>query len=233
MKALIVAHGDVPERGQLDAAWPGWDDDVGMVVVADGGARSAADLGLRPDVLVGDADSIDPAELARLEAHGTRLRLLPRAKDASDTELALHEAVTAGAASLTVLGALGGLRFDHALANVLLLGLGELSGVDLTILDGSSRLRLLRDRTSGSGELGLAGRVGDLVSLFPLEETRGVVTEGLEYSLNGESLPLGTTRGLSNVRVSPEAGVSLQEGRLLVVETTAPPPRPLPDGGAP
>ena len=96
-KALVVANGDVPPRARLDLSWPGWDQGVGLVVAADGGARQAPRLGLRPDVVVGDADSIEPAELEALEAAGARVLLLPRSKDASDTELAVAEARAAGA----------------------------------------------------------------------------------------------------------------------------------------
>jgi thiamine pyrophosphokinase len=232
MKALVVADGDVPGRAELDAAWPGWDDDVRLVVAADGGFRNAVALELAAHLVVGDADSLDPAELARAEAGGARVKLHPQGKDASDTELALAEALGAGAGSVTVLGALGGLRVDHALANVLLLGLDGLDDREVAILDGTTRIRLVRALGTGRRELSLRGRVGDLVSLFPLGDAEGVVTDGLEYPLRDEPLPAGTTRGLSNVRVAEAARVSLSGGRLLVVETAAPSDAPTrPDGG--
>jgi len=220
-KALVVANGDVPPRTRLDLSWPGWDEGVGLVVAADGGAQQAALLGLRPDVVVGDADSIEPAELDALEAAGARVLLLPRAKDASDTELAVAEARAAGAKAVTVLGALGGLRFDHGLANVLLtMGEGD-AELELTLLDGTTRIRCLRaTAVGGSTELILTGRAGDLVSLFPVGAAEGVTTDGLEYPLSGESLPAGTSRGLSNVRLGTSARVRLDEGALLIVETT-------------
>jgi thiamine pyrophosphokinase len=220
-KALVVANGDVPPRARLDLRWPGWDEGVGLVVAADGGAQQAARLGLRPDVVVGDADSIEPAELDALEAAGARVLLVARAKDASDTELAVAEAWAAGARAVTVLGALGGLRFDHALANVLLTTGERVAGLELTLLDGTTRIRCLRATASGgSSELVLTGRAGDLVSLFPVGTAQGVTTEGLEYPLAGESLPAGTSRGLSNVRLAATARVRLEEGALLIVETT-------------
>ncbi|HEV8516614.1 MAG TPA: thiamine diphosphokinase [Candidatus Limnocylindrales bacterium] len=235
MKALLVADGDVPQRVRLDEAWPGWDDGVELVIAADGGAPKAVSLGLSPHVVVGDADSIDAAELARLESAGTRIRLYPTAKDASDTELGLAEAVGAGATVVTILGALGGLRFDHAIANVLLLALDRFSGCEVTLLDGTTRVRLIRAGPSGErGEIALRGRVGELVSLFPLGEAHGLLSEGLEYPLRDEPLAAGTTRGLSNVRLEAEARISLAGGRLLIVETTqgAVAPAPTPGGSA-
>jgi thiamine pyrophosphokinase len=215
--ALVVAAGDVPAREALDGAWPRWDESVSLVVAADGGARNAEDLGLHPDVLVGDADSLDPADVRGLQARGVELRLQPADKDASDTELALLEAEARGASRITVLGALGGLRMDHALANVLLLSRSGVEAV-VSLLDGSSRLRSLR--AEGDVEaLDLDVTVGDLVSLFALGEASGVTTRGLRYPLAEEALLQGSSRGLSNEISEVPAQVSLRRGRLLIVET--------------
>lgn len=219
-RALVVANGDVPPRARLDQNWPGWDEEVALVVAADGGAQQAARLGLRPDVVVGDADSIEPAMLEELQVAGARIRLLPRAKDASDTELAVTEARAAGANAVTIIGALGGLRFDHALANVLLATGHRYPELELTLLDGTTRIRCLRATAGRHAEMVLNGRPGDLVSLFPVGTARGVTTQGLHYPLSDESLPAGTSRGLSNVRLAATARVRLDEGALLIVETT-------------
>ena len=63
-RAIVLADGAAPTRAQLDAAWPGWDAGIALVVAADGGARHATALGLRVDRWVGDGDSIDPDDLA-------------------------------------------------------------------------------------------------------------------------------------------------------------------------
>jgi thiamine pyrophosphokinase len=70
--------------------------------------------------------------------------------------------------------------------------------------------------------MSLLGAVGDLVSLLPVGgEAEGVRTNGLRFPLDGESLRLGPSRGLSNVVVDPPASVSLERGTLLVVETAS------------
>ncbi|MFN8630166.1 MAG: hypothetical protein U0838_07550 [Chloroflexota bacterium] len=105
---LVVADGDVSAREELDAAWPGWADGASAVVAADGGFARSAALGLRPDVLVGDLDSLAPDGVAEAEASGARIVRRPTDKDESDAELALLEAVEMGATRITVLGAFGG-----------------------------------------------------------------------------------------------------------------------------
>jgi thiamine pyrophosphokinase len=227
MHAIVLADGAAPSRAQLDAAWPGWDAGVALVIAADGGARHAIDLGLTLDRWIGDGDSIDPAALEALAAAGVPIELVEAEKDASDTELAVLAAVEAGADEITILGGLGGPRTDHALVNVGLLGHGALDERAARLFDErAGRISLLSGPATGgesaSVEAELAGRVGDLVTLVPVGgEVVGVATTGLRYPLAGETLGAGTSRGLSNVRTSPVATVSLSAGRLLVIETPA------------
>jgi thiamine pyrophosphokinase len=217
--AIILADGDAPSRVRLDAAWPGWADGIDLVVAADGGARHAENLQLRIDVWVGDGDSVDEALLARLEAAGVEIRRVPVDKDETDAELGLRTALAAGSQRVVILGALGGRRLDHALANVALLEQPALATVDAVLFDAqATRVSLL----AGPGARDLAGTEGDLVSLIPRGATaHGVTTRNLRYPLRGEDLELGRTRGVSNVRTSAVARVSLESGRLLVIETPA------------
>ena len=143
-RAIVLADGDVADRAILDAAWPGWADGVGLVVAADGGARHAGRLGLRVDRWVGDGDSIDAADLEALRAAGVPIELVAAEKDESDTELAIGAAVAAGADEVLVLGAFGGARLDHAIANLSLLAHPALVGRSAALLDGAARVRLVR-----------------------------------------------------------------------------------------
>lgn len=215
--ALVLADGAAPSRASLDAAWPGWDAGLDLVIAADGGARHATTLGFRLDRWVGDGDSIDPGDLAALAASGVRVDRVAREKEASDTELAVLAAIEAGADELTILGGLGGVRVDHALTNVALLEHPALAGRPARLYDErAARISLLR----GPGEAELAGHVDDLVTLVLFGGAAvGVTTRGLRYPLRDETLAPGSSRGLSNIRTSARAGVSLLGGRLLVIET--------------
>ena len=89
MHALIVTDGDLASRAALDAGWPGWDREVELVVAADGGWDKAATLGLAPELLVGDADSLPEIRFAEVAARGVAIERSPAVKDESDAELAL------------------------------------------------------------------------------------------------------------------------------------------------
>jgi thiamine pyrophosphokinase len=226
--ALVVADGDVSMRSVLDAAWPGWDAGVVDVVAADGGLAKARALGLRPDVLVGDLDSVVPALLAAAEADGIRIRRARAHKDESDTELALLEAIARGATRITVLGAFGGPRLDHALANLWLLAHPALAVTAVVLLDGGSRVLLVQAPGPDGGPVTrtLPGPDGATITLLPFGgDVAGITTRGLAYPLRDEPLTVGPSRGLSNVRESVDAAVTVRSGRLLVVETALAPGR--------
>jgi thiamine pyrophosphokinase len=223
--ALILADGDPPDAAALDAIWPGWSNGIDLIVAADGGVRYAAGLGLGPvDLWVGDGDSLSPADLEALRGAGIPMELAATGKDESDTELAVLAAVDRGAIRLTVLGAFGGPRLDHALANVLLLGHPRLADRSVVLLDPGARVRLVQapGPDGAAVSMSLAGRRGDLVSLLPIAgPADGVTTTGLEYPLADEPLQVGPARGLSNVRLETTAAVSLRSGAVLVIETPA------------
>jgi thiamine pyrophosphokinase len=212
MNAVLVAGGD-PQPGDVR-----WLNDADLVVAVDGGAGWLASIGRRPDALVGDLDSVDPALALRLEEAGVTVERHPTEKDSSDSELALEYALRSGARGVVMLGAIGGIRLDHELANVLLLtaNWNDAGDVDLRLVRGGTCMRVLRSGSSLAIEAGN----GSLVSLLPVGgDAEGVTTSGLRYPLRNEPLPLGSTRGLSNEVAGEPATVQLHRGMLLVIET--------------
>src|SRR6478736_3688568 len=219
MVALILVDGDAPTRARLDTAWPDWADGIDLVIAADGGARHAGDLGVVIDLWVGDGDSLGDAGLTALAATGVPIELSRPDKDETDTELAVRAALERGADALVIVGALGGPRVDHALANVSLLALADLAGRPAVILEMRSRISLMRaPGPAGTVRTSLRGAPGDLVSLLPQGgDVDGVTTDGLTFPLSDEPLALGSTRGVSNVIGRRGATVAVRRGLLLVI----------------
>lgn len=211
MKAVVVAGG-LPHPRDVEQLT-----DADLLVAADAGACWLEEIGFTPDLLVGDLDSVGEALAERLAAAGVTIERHAPDKDASDAELALSRAVEAGADQVIVLGALGGERLDHELANLLLLADPAWCGAvrDLRIVRGGTTVRVLH----GAERLALEGVPGDLVTLLPLRgDAEGVTTSGLAYALDDEPLRFGRSRGLSNVVKRPKASVRLESGTLLVIE---------------
>jgi thiamine pyrophosphokinase len=211
MRAIVIANGHV---GNSEASrvqnWP-----HDLVICADGGAQHALALGLAPDVVVGDLDSLDGDLRARLEDEGCQVLVHPPRKDETDLELALRYAIDHGVEEILILGALGG-RIDQTLANILLLALPELQKVKTRIVAGDQEMFLIR------GQAFIEGQVGDTVSLLPIAgDVRGITAEGLEYPLQHGTLKFGPTLGISNVLTVPVARVQVGQGLLLCVHISS------------
>ncbi len=180
-----------------------------LVIAADGGARYLLMMGILPQTLIGDFDSLDAITLDQLSAAGVEVRPHPVHKDETDLELALLAAVKGGATCIRVLAALGG-RPDQHLANLQLLTHPLLAAADVRLLHDGWEVFAIRHRAY------IYGSPGDIVSLLPMTDiVTGIMTEGLYYPLQNEALQLGPARGVSNVLVSEQASVTVENGILL------------------
>ena len=131
MRSIVMAGGEFkPAPHLIDML-----STAELLVAADSGAVTLIALGFLPDVVVGDFDSVDQTVLDRIGAGGAEVRRYPMEKDASDTELAVAAALERGADDLIVMGALGGPRLDHMLANVMLLALPTLADKRVRMVD--------------------------------------------------------------------------------------------------
>jgi thiamine pyrophosphokinase len=189
-------------------------------VAADGGLHHLRRLSLEPDLVIGDLDSLEPAEIEQLKKDGVRIEQHPVHKDETDLELAVETVLRAGYTTVLILGALGG-RLDMTLANIFLLALPELAGIDIRLEDGLEEVFLIHSARSANDPGGVIdGQPGDQVSLLPLGgPARGILTQGLYYPLNGETLYPERTRGVSNQMLGPQARVTLDEGQLICIHT--------------
>lgn len=180
------------------------------VVAADSGASSALALGLKPDVVIGDLDSIDALTLAELRRLGVPIDVHPREKDATDGQLAVELALQKKPSQLLLLGFLGGPRLDQALANVFLL-----VGVETPtfLLDEHNECVFVRPGAPYAWQT----EPNEIISLLPFgDDVLRVRTAGLRWPLSDETLRLGQTRGVSNEPIAATATVSIDRGLLLV-----------------
>ena len=177
-----------------------------LLIAADGGYAWLKERGLKPDLVVGDFDSMaEPAGVAHLVR-------LPKEKDETDTMAAVRLGRARGYRRFHIFGGTGG-RFDHTLANLQLLAWlsrrgeeGRLYGPDWTAAA----------ITGGTLEFGPEHR--GMISVFAHSDTvRGVTIEGLKYSLSNAELDNGFSLGVSNEFTGVPARVSVKEGTLLIV----------------
>lgn len=208
--ALILANGTPPSKALLLREAEKAD----LIICCDGAAEYAAAHGVRPDMLLGDFDSLGEdraAELAR--GWDAEKQDFPVKKDKSDTQLAVEAALLADCSYLTLLGALGG-RFDHALMNVQLLVLCKQNGAEGVIIDEQNEIYATCTHRF------VEGNVGDYLSVAPLGvNTRVHSTGGLAYPMYDQDLYLGDSCSLSNKFTERRAYVEISHGWALLVRS--------------
>jgi thiamine pyrophosphokinase len=204
---LILANGDWGDTTRLsDLAGR-----AAHVIAADGAWTKAIATEIPVDCVIGDLDSLTPADRAALRSSEIEAHVYPPDKNRTDLELAVDHALSLSPVRLIVFGALGG-RLDHTLANVLLLEKAVERGVEVELIAGDETAWLIR------GEFTLAdGRTGDRISLVPLSRRAVVRTDGLRYALNDQVLFRSSARGVSNVIDEVPVRIAVRSGTLVVV----------------
>ena len=134
--------------------------------------------------------------------------------------MALLRAIDHGVRRIIVLAALGG-RPDQHLANLQLLTHPALIGLDVRMLHRDWEVFVIHQTAN------IDGQPGQTVSLLPMtEQVEGIVTQGLYYPLQNETLRLGPARGVSNVLTAERATVTIRSGILLAMHQMLPPEAP-------
>ena len=210
MRIIIFANGNLPNLEKARSLIHTDD----FILCADGGTRHALALGLTPNVIVGDMDSVTEKERRKMKELDVEIIQHPTDKNETDLELAINHALTLNPDQILILAALGG-RMDHTLANIALLSNLQLATFNIRLTDGVEELFFCRDQAK------VEGRSGDIVSLIPWQgEVTGVFTENLRWHLHHETLYPEKTRGISNEMTADVATVSIKSGLLLITHIT-------------
>jgi thiamine pyrophosphokinase len=176
-----------------------------VVVAADGGANNATALGLTPDVIIGDLDSVRPATL-RTFRNSRVIRV--RRQDNTDLEKALDYLLAEGVRRVFVLGSTGK-RLDMTLANLTVLW-RYLNAMEIIIVGaGWYAVPVI-------GQFKTAAKAGTMVSLLPFTPCKGVTLRGLQYPLTNASWKAGDV-AVSNVVKRKMFSVNIRKGRALLI----------------
>lgn len=179
-----------------------------FVICADGGYDNALKLGVVPNLLIGDFDSIKhelptDVEMIRLKVE----------KDDTDMMAAVREGYHRGFRDFILTGALGGERFDHSYANYCVLQCLNRMNCSAVIADGKRRVFFLN-----GGKLTVNSMQGATVSVFPFGCSSCTVSyTGMQYPLSRAVLYSYSPLGVSNRIVSREASVIVHSGGALVM----------------
>lgn len=182
------------------------------LIAVDGGVIHAMALGVIPNVIIGDLDSISQEIQNKLSTLGIEWISYPPEKDYTDSELAIKYALDKGYDTIRVFGVLGD-RVDHFMGNVFLIATLP-GGNDIMFIEGNEEIYFVRDHRK------IYGQSGDILSLLPVQgDCDGVTISNVKYPLNNETLRYGQTRGISNELTGSEVDLTVKKGLLMVIRT--------------
>lgn len=184
------------------------------MLAADGGTLIALELGLMPDAVVGDLDSL-PASVRAMLAVSCEVERHPVRKDKTDSHLALDRALDDGWMDITIVLDRRG-RMDHVQSLLWLACDRAGIGARTRLVDSEFEAAVVR----GPACVDVTGRPGLIVSLLAYGPVSGITWEGMRYPLEDEDLCPGESRGISNVMLGSEARVRWREGTLVVTATS-------------
>jgi thiamine pyrophosphokinase len=194
--ALVVANGILPDekivRSEIDRAH--------FVLAADGGADKLLAIGVVPDAVLGDFDSMtsNPPEAVQ--------RISAPDQDATDLEKSVRYLNERGFSEITIIGVTGD-RLDHTFG-----ALGVVCKYDVRLVDNIGTARCIK----GPGSITLDTEPGQTVSLMPCGSVSGLTTSGLKWPLSGGQFNFGERDGTSNVATGKTVEVEITSGMLIV-----------------
>lgn len=185
-----------------------------LVFCADSGYARAREMGIVPDLLLGDFDSLAAADAQNADALGIRRLTVPAHKDDTDTQLAIEEAISRGCTQLTLVGGFGG-RVDHFGANLLQLEGYRRRGVKIRLMNGQNRVRC-----AISESVTLCAKDGyTYFGVLALTDTAKVSIAGAAYPLTHKTLRRDFPYAVSNEFAAPTAEITVHTGAVLIAES--------------
>lgn len=210
MKALLVCGGSLTAAFLLEVRHKVSPE---ILIAVDGGICVMEEAGIIPTILLGDFDTASPNTVRKYEGVCKIMRHPPE-KDATDSELAVEEAVRCGAEEIYLLGATGS-RLDHTMANIhMLFKIGKL-GKKGYLLNENNRVSLHEESfTCKRSDL-----IGTYLSFLPFHsDVESLSLTGVKYPLKNRFLPAGSSLCISNEVSQDEISISFTKGYLLMIE---------------
>lgn len=208
MKGLIAGSGNGIGKERLIQLASQAD----IIMAADGGWKTLTEAGIKPDLVLGDYDSLSDQDYQVMTKSGVAYQTFDSEKDFTDMEAAIRTMVQKGATTITLVGAIGS-RFDHSLANIFMLKRYKEKGVTIVIEDDYNRIKVL----CAGEEATLRSKAPWYYSFLALDPQGAVISlKEMKYNLDHAQLDYGSTLGISN-EVEGEGRARVHSGAVLMV----------------
>jgi len=203
-KYIILANGKPPRKSVITFFQKNGFD---TLLSADGGADSALRLGLTPDFIIGDLDSISKEAIKKFK-NSSKILQYKRQND-TDVEKCLKFVIKNKFDEVLLIGVTGN-RLDHTICNLGIV-LKFFSKIKLSLLAENSYLKPY------TGNLRLKTQKGEIISLYGFDKKTKITSEGLKYPLKNISLPFGEKESTSNVSTSNSIQLKIRNGIVFII----------------
>ena len=185
-------------------------EETDFIIAADGGLAHTEGLGIVPDAILGDFDSLGYVPEGA--------NVYPVEKDDTDAMLAIRLGLERGCREFLLYGSLDGPRLDHTVANFQALQYLADRGARGTLIGKNTLVTLVKNSTLRFPE----GCKGTVSVFCHGADARGISLTGLYYPLENGTLTAGFPLGVSNHFTGEAATITVASGSLLVLwERTA------------
>lgn len=212
MNALVIAGGTKPSANLITQCIK--EEKIELIIGADKGCEYLYDYKIKPDIVLGDFDSISKENLEKIKQEKREIKIFPPEKDYTDSELAVNTAIEKGADKIFLLAATG-TRMDHVLGNIGLLLKTKRKNAKLIILDDYNKIYL----SESKGQI-IKGKKGKTISFLALsDEVENFTIKGAKYNLNNYNLKLLEPLTVSNEFLENEIKIEFEKGEILILHS--------------
>lgn len=203
-KCIIIANGKSPTKKVVEYFYK---KGFNTVICADGGANSAKKLGIIPDYIIGDLDSINKNVLKNFELKSKIIRI--KRQNDTDVEKCLKFAIRQKYDEVVLLGVTGD-RLDHTICNL---------GIVIKFFN---RIKILVEAENSflipiNKSTVFKSKPGETISLYAFKDSTRITSTGLKYKLKNTALPFGVKESTSNVSSSAEISLKVKGGIVFVI----------------
>ena len=203
-KCIILANGQTPSKKIFNIlAKTGYN----TLICADGGANAAAKLGLIPDHIIGDLDSINPVVYDYFYDKCEIIQI--KRQNDTDVEKCLKFAIKNKFDDAILLGSTGD-RLDHSFCNIGIV-IKYFDRINVKIIHKKSLL------SAYTGIVTLKTVRNETVSIYGIDSKTRITSTGLKYRLKNISLPFGKKESTSNIALQNEINLKIKNGVVLVI----------------
>ena len=203
-KCIVLANGKPPKKSIISFFQTrGYD----KLFCADGGANSALNMNLIPDVIIGDLDSISSVALKKFEKQSKIIQL--KRQNDTDVEKCLKYAINKNFNEVMLTGVTGN-RLDHTICNLGIV-LKFLHQINISLVAEDSFLKPCK------GNIELKSYIGEIISIYGFDKKTKITSKGLKYELKKVSLPFGIKESTSNVAKKNIVNLKIDHGVVFII----------------